>query len=77
MEIARGDRLAEIRARFPAPLDLIPSNVSWRLATWTEPLGAGTPVLGTRVAGVALMIVTAGSSVHAGLVTTSAITATR
>lgn len=55
---------------FPFPFDVMPVEISWLLATWTELLGAiGLAIgLGTRFFGVALMILTAvaWAAVHAG-----------
>lgn len=62
---------AEIQDRFPFPFSVIPADISWQLATWTEIGGAIALVLGfgTRAFGLALMILTfvAWLSVHAGL----------
>jgi putative oxidoreductase len=62
---------AEIQDRFPFPFNVIPADISWQLVTWTEIGGAMALVLGlgTRVFGLALMILTvvAWASVHAGL----------
>jgi putative oxidoreductase len=61
---------AEIHERFPFPLDLVPVEISWFLATWSELLGAVALLigLGTRLFGVALLVLTvvAWVSVHAG-----------
>ena len=58
-----------IMSDFPFPFNVIPSDVSWLLATWTEILGAiGLLVgLGTRFWAVALIILDAVAwvSVHA------------
>lgn len=62
---------ADIRDRFPFPLDLLPAAVSWQLATWLEILGAGALVLGlaTRFFALSLSVLTlvAIAAVHAGL----------
>lgn len=61
---------ADYRDAFPFPFDVMPVEVSWLLATWTELLGAiGLAIgLGTRLCGIALMILTAvaWAAVHAG-----------
>jgi putative oxidoreductase len=61
---------ASIQEQFPFPFNVVPPEISWQLATWTELVG---PVLlllglGTRFASLALMILTlvAWASVHAG-----------
>ena len=71
VEKYRGENwFADIQARFPFPLDSVPVDISWSLATWGELLGAVTLVigLGTRFTSLALMILTAVAwfSVHAG-----------
>jgi putative oxidoreductase len=62
---------ADIQGAFPFPFNLIPVEISWQLATWSELLGAVALVLGlgTRIASLALIILTgvAWASVHAGL----------
>ena len=59
----------EIRASFPFPFNLVPVELSWRLALWTELLGAVGLVLGlgTRFWALALIVldVVAWTSVHA------------
>ena len=61
---------ADIHERFPFPFDLVPVDISWFLATWSELLGAVALVvgLGTRLFGVSLMVLTvvAWVSVHTG-----------
>ncbi len=61
---------ADIRDQFPFPFNLVPPEVSWQLATWTELIGPILLVLGlgTRFASVSLIILTivAWASVHAG-----------
>lgn len=49
-----------VQDRFPFPFNVIPPEVSWTLATWTELLGAAALVLGlaTRFASVSLIILT-------------------
>ncbi len=60
----------EIRASFPFPFDLLPVELSWRLAMWTELVGAVGLVLGlgTRFWALGLIVVdvVAWASVHAG-----------
>lgn len=60
----------EIQGDFPFPFNLVPVDVSWFLATWTELLGAAALVigLGTRfwAAGLLVLDVVAWASVHAG-----------
>ncbi len=59
----------EIRASFPFPFNLVPVELSWQLALWTELLGAVGLVLGlgTRFWALALIVldVVAWTSVHA------------
>ena len=61
----------EIQDRFPFPFGLLPVEISWHLATWTELIGPVALVLGlgTRFFSVALSILTVVAivSVHAGL----------
>lgn len=61
---------ADIQNKFPFPFDLIPANISWFLATWSELLGAVALVVGlfTRFFSVSLFILTivAWVAVHAG-----------
>jgi putative oxidoreductase len=61
---------ADIRDAFPFPFSLLPPELGWQLATWSELIGAIALVLGlgTRFASLALMILTgvAWASVHAG-----------
>lgn len=60
----------DIQDRFPFPFNMVPTEISWQLATWTELVGPALLVLGlgTRFASVALVILTvvAWVSVHAG-----------
>lgn len=72
LEKFRGDNwFADIQDRFPFPFNLLPSDISWALATWSELLGAVALVIGfaTRVASASLIVLTvvAWMSVHAGL----------
>lgn len=61
---------AEIQGQFPFPFNVIPPDISWFIATWSELLGAiGLVIgLGTRIFSVSLVILTlvAWVSVHAG-----------
>lgn len=61
---------ANVQHDFPFPFNVIPVELSWHLATWTELLGATALVIGfaTRFFGVSLFILTivAWISVHAG-----------
>ena len=60
----------EVRASFPFPFNLMPVELSWQLAMWTELLGAVGLVLGlgTRFWALGLLVVdvVAWASVHAG-----------
>jgi putative oxidoreductase len=62
---------ADIQAQFPFPFNIVPPEISWQIATWTELIGPVLLVLGlgTRFASMALIILTfvAWASVHAGL----------
>jgi putative oxidoreductase len=67
----RGDNwFAEYQNAFSFPFNLIPIDLSWYLATWTELLGAIALVIGqgTRFFSRSLIILTvvAWASVHAG-----------
>jgi putative oxidoreductase len=59
---------AGVQSRFPFPFDLVPAQLSWSLATWTELLGALALLLGlgTRLAAFALLVLTfvATAAVH-------------
>ncbi|MFN3716111.1 MAG: DoxX family protein [Thiobacillus sp.] len=71
LEKLRGENwFADIQDAFPFPLSLVPVDVSWFLATWTELLGAAALVagLGTRfwVAGLIVLDIVAWVSVHGG-----------
>jgi putative oxidoreductase len=61
---------SDIKEAFPFPFNVIPVDVSWQLATWSELLGAIALVLGlaTRFFSLSLIIVTivAWAAVHAG-----------
>ncbi|MGD8407456.1 MAG: DoxX family protein [Thiohalophilus sp.] len=62
---------AHIQGDFPFPFSIIPVEISWFIATWSELLGAVALVigLGTRFFSLVLIILTivAWASVHAGL----------
>jgi len=71
LEKLRGENwFADIQGVFPFPFSVMPVDISWRLATWTELVGAAALVigLGTRFWAVGLLIldVFAWASVHAG-----------
>jgi putative oxidoreductase len=57
-----------VQAQFPFPFDVIPAQLSWTLATWTELLAAIALLLGlgTRLAAFALLVLTfvATAAVH-------------
>lgn len=59
-----------IQDDFPFPFQLVPSEISWQLATWSELLGAAALVVGlaTRFFSLSLTILTlvAWASVHVG-----------
>lgn len=59
-----------IQDDFPFPFSLVPPEVSWQIATWSELLGALALVIGlcTRFISLTLMLLTAvaWASVHAG-----------
>jgi putative oxidoreductase len=50
----------DIKDRFPFPFNIIPTNISWGMATWFELVGAILLVLGlfTRVSAYSLLILT-------------------
>lgn len=67
----KGDNwFTDIQDKFPFPFNVVPTEISWQLATWTELIGPVLLVigLGTRFASAALVILTivAWASVHAG-----------
>ncbi|MCA1925828.1 MAG: DoxX family protein [Thiobacillus sp.] len=71
LEKLRGENwFADIQDAFPFPFSLVPVDVSWFLATWTELLGAAALVagLGTRfwAAGLIVLDIVAWVSVHGG-----------
>jgi putative oxidoreductase len=61
----------DIQDKFPFPFSLLPVELSWQLATWTELIAPILLVLGlgTRFASLSLIVLTivAWASVHAGL----------
>jgi putative oxidoreductase len=61
---------SEVQSQFPFPFSIVPPEISWFLATWSELLGAVALVigLGTRFFSFSLIILTvvAWASVHAG-----------
>lgn len=61
---------ADIQDQFPFPFNMVPPEINWQIATWSELLGPVLLVLGlgTRFASVSLIILTvvAWASVHAG-----------
>jgi putative oxidoreductase len=62
LEKYRGQNwFADIQADFPFPFDLIPTGISWQMATWFELLGAVALLLGlgTRLAALSLLVLTA------------------
>ena len=66
----RGENwFAQIDDKFPWPVDVIPVDISWFLATWSELIGSVALVIGlaTRFSAAALIIldVVAWVSVHA------------
>ena len=68
-EKLRGENwFAGIQAKFPLPLNWVPAELSWSLATWAEILGAFALVLGlfTRFVAYALLVLTfvATAAVH-------------
>ncbi|MDO9466962.1 MAG: DoxX family protein [Thiobacillus sp.] len=71
LEKLRGDNwFADIQSDFPFPFSIVPVEISWFLATWTELIGAAALVigLGTRFWAVSLLIldIVAWASVHGG-----------
>ena len=70
MKFGGANWFADIMQQFPFPFNIIPADVSWQLATWSELLGAIALVLGfgTRFFSLSLIIVTivAWYAVHAG-----------
>lgn len=71
LEKLRGENwFADIQDQFPFPFNVVPPEISWQIATWSELIGPVLLVLGlgTRFASVSLVILTvvAWVSVHAG-----------
>lgn len=71
LEKFRGENwFAGVQEQFPFPFNLIPVDLSWFLATWSELLGAAALVLGlgTRFFSATLVVLTivAWMAVHAG-----------
>lgn len=71
VEKFNGDNwFSDIQDAFPFPFSVVPVDISWFLATWTELIGAVALVvgLGTRFFSLSLIILTiiAWASVHAG-----------
>jgi putative oxidoreductase len=69
LEKLRGDNwFADIQGDFPFPFSVVPVDLSWFLATWTELIGAAALVagLGTRFWALSLLIldIVAWASVH-------------
>lgn len=67
----RGENwFTEIQDKLPFPFNIVPTEISWQLAIWTELVGPVLLVLGlgTRFTSLALVILTivAWASVHAG-----------
>ena len=57
-----------IQGKFPFPFNVVPADLSWTMATWTEMLGALALLLGlgTRIAAFSLLVLTvvATAAVH-------------
>lgn len=71
LEKLRGENwFADIQDAFPFPFGVVPVDLSWFLATWTELVGAAALVvgLGTRfwAAGLIVLDIVAWVSVHGG-----------
>lgn len=71
MEKLKGENwFADIQDQFPFPFNVVPVEISWQIATWSELVAPALLVLGlgTRFASVSLIILTvvAWVSVHAG-----------
>jgi len=71
LEKFRGENwFAGVQEQFPFPFNLIPVDLSWFLATWSELLGAAALALGlgTRFFSATLVVLTvvAWMAVHAG-----------
>ncbi len=71
LEKLNGDNwFADIQGDFPFPFSVVPVDLSWFLATWTELIGAAALMigLGTRFWAASLLILdlVAWASVHGG-----------
>lgn len=70
MKLHSDNWFMSIQDQFPFPFSVVPTEISWQIATWTELIGPVLLVLGigTRFISVALIILTivAWVSVHAG-----------
>ena len=71
LEKLRGDNwFADIQDAFPFPFSIMPADISWFLATWTELIGAAALAvgLGTRFWAASLLVLdlVAWASVHGG-----------
>lgn len=71
LEKLRGENwFADIHDVFPFPFSVVPVDISWFMATWTELIGAAALVigLGTRfwAAGLIVLDIVAWVSVHGG-----------
>jgi putative oxidoreductase len=71
LEKLRGENwFADIQEQFPFPFNVVPPEISWQLATWSELIAPVALVLGlgTRFASLSLIVLTvvAWISVHAG-----------
>lgn len=68
MKLNGSNWFANVQDNFPFPFNVVPVEISWFLATWTEILGAACLVLGlfTRLWALSLIILTvvAISGVH-------------
>lgn len=61
LEKYRGDNwFADIQDSFPFPLSLVPTDISWQMATWFELIGALALVVGlsTRFFSISLIVLT-------------------
>lgn len=66
MQKLRGENwFTGIQDKFPTPLDIVPADLSWALATWAELLGAVALLLGlgTRFFAFVLLVLTAVATV--------------
>ncbi len=71
LEKLRGDNwFSDIQDAFPFPFSIVPADISWFLATWTELIGAAALAvgLGTRFWAASLLVLdlVAWTSVHGG-----------